>query len=72
MADLCYGEFYPEAIGDPQQDVSNHRAVLKLDYEFARRLDGYTAVIVENGGYIAQANEPRKAAAVLAGLQYGF
>jgi hypothetical protein len=72
MAALSYGEFYPEAIGDPRHDVTIRRGIIKLACEFARRLDAYTALILETGGYLAQENQPRKGTAVLAGIQYAF
>ena len=72
LAALCYGEFYPEAIGDPRQDITIRRGVIKLDYEFARQLDAYTALLLETGGYLAQDNQPRNGTAVLAGIQYTF
>ncbi len=69
---LNYGEFYPKAIGDPKHDVVNRRGILKAAYYFTPYLQTYAVVMMENGGYIAQADQPRRGSFVLAGLQYTF
>jgi hypothetical protein len=70
--DLNYGEFYPTPIGDPQHDEVNRRGIVKAAYSFTPVLQPYCAVLVENSGFIAQEDRPRKGLLVLSGLQYVF
>jgi hypothetical protein len=69
---LNYGEYYPESIGNPKHDVINRRAIVKLDYDLAKRLEAYAVVILETSGYMAQCNRPRRGTAILTGVQYTF
>jgi len=69
---LNYGEYYPESIGVEQHDIPNRRGILKVDYELAKRLDAYTVIMLENGGYIAQDDRPRISNVLLTGIQYAF
>jgi hypothetical protein len=69
---INYGEFYPEAIGDPRHDVVNRRGIVKLDHELARSLHAYAVLMLENGGYLAQDNRPRRGSVILTGFQYTF
>jgi hypothetical protein len=69
---LNYGEFYPTPIGDPQHDEINRRGIVKAAYNFTPVLQPYCAVLVENTGFIAQEDRPRKGLMVLSGLQYVF
>jgi hypothetical protein len=67
---LGYGEFYPQQLGHPQHDVVNRRGIVKAACRLCPHLQVYGAVMIENGGYLAQWNRPRKGTFVLAGLQY--
>ncbi len=69
---LNYGEFYPAPIDNPQHDEINRRGIVKLDYRITPALQPYCAVLVENSGFIAQADRPRKGFLILSGLQYVF
>ena len=63
---------YPEAIGHPQHDIPKRRAIAKGDYELLAGLKVYGAVMLENGGYIAQDGRPRLGNVLLGGFQYTF
>lgn len=69
---LNYGEFYPEQIGVPQQDVTNRRGIAKVDYYFNPHLKTYDMVMLETEGYIAQNNAPHRGLVLLSGLEYSF
>jgi hypothetical protein len=70
--DLNYGEFYPNPIGDLQHDEINRRGIVKAAYSFTPALQPYCAVLIENSGWIAQEDRPRRGLMVLSGLQYVF
>ena len=70
--DLNYGEYYPTPIGDPQHDEINRRGIVKAAYSFTPVLKPYCAVLIENSGWIAQADRPHKGFMILSGLQYVF
>ena len=70
--DLNYGEFYPTPIGDPQHDEINRRGIVKVAYNITPILKPYCAVLIENSGFIAQEDRPRKGLMILSGLQYVF
>jgi hypothetical protein len=72
LTSFNYGEYYPEHIGDPRHDVTNRRSILKTAYSCTEWLDVYGALILENGGYLAQADRPRQGQVMLVGLQYTF
>jgi hypothetical protein len=72
LAMLNYGEFFPETIGIPQQDILKVRTLAKFVYFFTPSVQSYTVGIVENGGWIAQDGRPRNGWAVLSGFQYVF
>ena len=67
---LDYGEFYPQQLGHPQHDVVKRRGIVKAACRLCPHLQVYGAVMIENEGYLAQWNRPRKGTVVLAGLQY--
>jgi hypothetical protein len=69
---LNYGEFYPQQLGHAQHDVVNRRGIIKVLRRLGPHLRIYSTVMVENGGYVAQSNRPRKGTVVLAGLEYGL
>jgi hypothetical protein len=71
-ASLNYGDFYPIYSGTAPNQRVQHRGIVKAAYQLARPLQVYSVLIVENGGYIAQENGPRKAYAVLEGFQFTF
>jgi hypothetical protein len=67
---LNYGEFYPRPIGHPQHDIVNRRGILKLDMRPIPWLTTYAACLLENGGYVAQADRARSGVAVLVGVEW--
>jgi hypothetical protein len=69
---LNYGEFYPEHIGNPLQDVTIRRGILKFDYSFTPQLQTFNMLMLETSGQIAQLGLPRKGVVVLTGLQFTF
>ena len=69
---LNYGEFYPQQIGVPQQDVTNRRGIAKVDYYFTPHVKTYDMVMLETEGYLAQDNRPRRGLVLLTGLEYSF
>ena len=71
-ATLDYGDFYPLSTGTAPNQRVQHRGLLKAAYRLADPLQIFSVLIVENGGYIAQENEPRKPVAVLEGFQFTF
>jgi hypothetical protein len=71
-ATLNFGEFYPLYVGSAPDQRNQLRGIVKVAYHFAKPLQGYSVVMLENGGYVAQCNAPRKGVVVLEGLQYTF
>lgn len=71
-AELNYGEYYPDEIGDPRQDTPNRRGIVKLDYDLAERLETYGVLLVENDLDNAQDGRTRRGIMVLGGVQYTF
>jgi hypothetical protein len=71
-ATLNFGQFHPIYVGTAPDQRDQLRGIVKLAYRFAKSLQGYSVVMIENGGYIAQANRPRKGLVLLEGLQYTF
>jgi hypothetical protein len=69
---LDYGEFYPESIGNPLQDVNIRRGLLKFNYWFTPQLQSYSMLLLETSGQTAQLGLPRNGVAVLTGLQFTF
>ena len=69
---LNYGEFYPEYIGNPLQDVNIRRGLLKFNYWFTPQLQSFNMLLLETSGQIAQLGLPRNGVAVLTGLQFTF
>jgi hypothetical protein len=71
-ATLNYGDFFPLYLGTATNQRVQNRGLVKLAYQLAKPLQIYSVVIVENGGYIAQANQARIPVAVLEGCQFTF
>jgi hypothetical protein len=69
---LNYGEFYPESIGNPLQDVIIRRGFAKFNYSFTPQLESFNMLMLETSGQIAQLGQPRKGVVVLTGLQFTF
>ena len=69
---LNYGDYYPLSTGIASNQRVQHRGLAKVAYRLADPLEIYSVLIVENGGYIAQENEPRKQTALLEGFQFTF
>jgi hypothetical protein len=69
---LNFGQFCPLRVGTAPDQRDQLRGIVKLAYRFASSLQGYSVVMIENSGYIAQAGLPRKGLVVLEGLQYTF
>jgi hypothetical protein len=69
---LNYGDYFPVAIGNPQHDEANHRGIIKCMYHRTQCLGLYGCVLLENSGWIAQIDEPRRGEMVLGGMQYTF
>ena len=69
---LNYGDYYPLSTGTAPNQRVQHRGLVKAAYRIREPLQIFSALIVENGGYIAQSTEPRKPVAVLAGFQLTF
>ena len=69
---LNYGEFYPEYIGNPLQDVNIRRGMLKFNYWFTPQLQSFNMLMLETSGQIAQLGQPRNGVVVLTGLQFTF
>jgi hypothetical protein len=69
---LNFGQFCPLHVGTAPEQRDQLRGIVKLAYRFAKSLQGYSVVMIENGGYLAQAGEPRKGLVLLEGLQYTF
>ena len=69
---LDYGEFYPETIGNPLQDVIIRRGILKFNYSFTPQLQCFNMLLLETSGQIAQLGLSRKGEALLTGLQFTF
>jgi len=69
---LNYGDFYPLYTGMAPDQRVEHRGVAKVAYQLAKPVQVYSVLILENGGYIAQGNEPRIPVAVLEGFQFTF
>ena len=67
-----YGDFYPLFVGTAPNQRVQHRGLIKGAYQIAKPLQVYSALIVENGGYIAQCNQARIPVAVLGGFQFTF
>lgn len=65
---LNYGEFYPDAIGDPRHDIGNWRWLGKLVWHH-RRTDTYLIGIWENDVPNAQSNRLRQGSSILTGVQ---
>ena len=71
-ATLDYGDFYPLFTGTAPDQRVEHRALAKVAYRFAKPLQVYSILILENGGYLAQAYQPRNGIAAVGGFQYSF
>ncbi len=69
---LNYGEYYPLFSGDAPNQRIQWRGIVKVAYQFNNPLEFFSVVMVENGNYIAQENEPRKPYYVLEGFQMKF
>jgi hypothetical protein len=69
---LNYGEFYPQRTGDPSQDVTIRRGLVKVSYRFTPHLLTYNMLLRETDIADAQDNRPRQGLAILTGLQYTF
>jgi hypothetical protein len=72
QASLNYGEFYPKPIGHPQHDRTQRRGIAKLIFHAGAHLDLYSAVMIENDGYVAQCGRQRQGTVALAGLQWSL
>lgn len=66
---LNYGEYYPKTIGVEEHDQVNRRGLAKAIINLAPNFQFYNIGILENGGYIAQANRARIGWSVLTGFQ---
>jgi hypothetical protein len=69
---LNYGDFYPLYTGTAPNQRVEHRGLAKLAYRLAAPLQIYSLLILENGGYIAQENAPRRGIAAVEGFQFTF
>ena len=69
---LNYGEYYPGQIGNPQQDITNRRGIVKAAYALTPHLRPYGMYMAETEGYTAQDGRPRGGNVVLSGLEYAF
>ena len=69
---LNYGDYYPLYTGTAPNQRVQHRGIGKVAYQLAKPLQIYSVLILENGGYIAQENQPRIPVAVLEGFQFTF
>jgi hypothetical protein len=69
---LDYGDFYPLYTGTAPDQRVQRRGLAKLAYRLAQPLQIYSILIVENGGYLAQENEPRRRVAAVEGFQFTF
>jgi len=69
---LNYGEFYPLYSGTAPDQRVQRRGIIKVAYRLAAPLQVYSVFMLENGGYLAQQNEPRKLFTVLEGFQFTF
>ena len=71
-ASLDYGEFYPLSTGAAPDQRIERRGLVKVAFQWAQPLQSYTVLILENDGYIAQANSARSGVAFLQGFQFTF
>ncbi|MGA2619762.1 MAG: hypothetical protein ABSF26_19290 [Thermoguttaceae bacterium] len=69
---LNYGEFYPVSTATAPNQRPERRGIGKVAYRFLGSLEVYSVVMVENGGYTAQNDAPRRGLVLLDGLQYSF
>ena len=73
IASLNYGEYYPQQeIGIPGHDETVRRGLARVAYDFGDGIQTYSALILENDGYIAQDNRKRIGRSMLAGVQVVF
>ena len=71
-ASLDYGEFYPLSTGAAPDQRIERRGLVKVAFQWAQPLQSYTVLILENDGYIAQANSAQSGVAFLQGFQFTF
>ncbi|MDR1383084.1 MAG: hypothetical protein LBJ67_04445 [Planctomycetaceae bacterium] len=70
--DFNYGEYHPEKLQNPQypqHDIINRRFLLKAGWNIQQHLQLYTALLLENDGYIAQAAKPHRGTCLLVGMK---
>lgn len=69
---LGYGQYFPQAIGDPIHDASIRRALGQLRWDWSKRLSTFATNYWENSVPAAQGGRTRHGIYLLTGLQYSF
>ena len=69
---IGFGEFHPETIGDPIQDVVTHRILAKSIYRLTPNLGCFIHSTFENSLPMAQAGKPRVGVFLIGGFQFEF
>jgi hypothetical protein len=72
VADVSYGYYQPNEIGDPSHDEPISRLLLKAAYRPGRHLQFFVEGLVENRRPLDPLLSRMNPYAVYAGMQYGF
>ena len=83
LVSFNYGEFHPEQLTVPEHgadyahyyinhNIVNRRFMVKLGWNCTKNIQWYGAWILENGGYTAQSERPRRGYAYTTGLKMAF
>ena len=67
-----YGVNDPVAVGNALHDQTIHRGIVKTVYSLAPGFDALAVLLLENGGFPAQANRDRSGELVYVGMQATF
>jgi hypothetical protein len=69
---LNYGEYYPEIIGNPNHDISVHRAFVKLSHFWSPQFETYGVLMFENDRDDNLDSHPREGSYLLVGCQFSI
>jgi hypothetical protein len=69
---LNYGEFYPEHINRPKQDVATRRGLIKASRHWTPHFETYSVVMIENDLPDAFDNSTRRGLMVIVGSQFAW
>ena len=69
---LSYGQFFPQALGDPIHDAHTRRFIAKCIRNLTPNFQAYSVLLLENSLDVAQDGHPRHGVALNLGFQASF